>query len=372
MVLYRFLNSPPNCVLCFDGLMLLLSFIQSLGTKFDLTEMQNEVYVKLGINIQLAVKEMTEGFDFSGVSILPYVKPVPPNTFDFADPYDYQTFNNQYVQSVFSSRSEMEEEINMVYPRCITRLLHGEGCFVKKEYDVEKGDFDVVKGLGSSDLTLRYYEQSDDDPEAPTKKSIKLSSYLCSLPAFGNLVCDLVSTSNKNFNVWTGFQAKRVSKPASEGLELMKKFLFDIWACGDPIAYAYIVSWVAGLVTNLTGINQVALVMVSRQGAGKGTFLEFLEYILRKTNILSVNGVDAVVGKFNRLLQGKRLINMNEMSSTAETFRSNFDKLKMNITDTTILIQPKGVDHYSVKNISNYLLFTNHRDAVMVEESDRR
>jgi hypothetical protein len=152
----------------------------------------------------------------------------------------------------------------------------------------------------------------------------------------------------------------------------MKKFLFDIWASGDPIAYTYIVSWVAGLVTNLTGINQVALVMVSRQGAGKGTFLEFLEYILRKTNILSVNGVDAVVGKFNRLLQGKRLINMNEMSSTAETFRSNFDKLKMNITDPTILIQPKGVDHYSVKNISNYLVFTNHRDAVIVEVDDRR
>ncbi len=86
---------------------------------------------------------------------------------------------------------------------------------MKKEYDAEKGDFDVVKGLGSSDLMLQYYENSDDDPGAPHEKDKKkLSFCLCSQPAFGNIVCDLTSTSKKNFSVWTGFQARLVSKPA--------------------------------------------------------------------------------------------------------------------------------------------------------------
>ena len=60
------------------------------------------------------------------------------------------------------------------------------------------------------------------------------------------------------------------------------------------------------------------------------------------------------------------------MSSTKDEFKSNFDKIKSYITDPTILIEPKGVDPYKIKNISNFILFTNHRDAIIVEESDRR
>ena len=35
-------------------------------------------------------------------------------------------------------------------------------------------------------------------------------------------------------------------------------------------------------------------------------------------------------------------------------------------------IEPKGINPYTINNISNFILFTNHRDAIIVEESDRR
>jgi len=97
-----------------------------------------------------------------------------------------------------------------------------------------------------------------------------------------------------------------------------------------------------------------------------------MEYVLRAVNIVSVVGIEKVTGRFNTILQGKRLVNINEMSSTKEEFRSNFDKIKSYITDPTIMIEPKGVNPYTIKNISNFVLFTNHRDAIIVEETDRR
>jgi hypothetical protein len=60
------------------------------------------------------------------------------------------------------------------------------------------------------------------------------------------------------------------------------------------------------------------------------------------------------------------------MSSTKDEFKANFDKIKMLITDKHLQIEPKGVNPYEIDNISNFLLFSNHRDAIIIEEEDRR
>ena len=161
---------------------------------------------------------------------------------------------------------------------------------------------------------------------------------------------------------------KRVSlETESEGFKLMKSFIMECWADNNEEHYCYIISWFAGLFTNLSGINRVALAMISPQGTGKGTLIEFMELLLRSINVVSVSGVNEVTGKFNSLLQSKRLININEMSSTKEEFKANFDKIKSYITDPTMKIEPKGVNPYTINNISNFILFTNHRDAIIVE-----
>ena len=157
----------------------------------------------------------------------------------------------------------------------------------------------------------------------------------------------MTSKSDQDFNCWTGFQAKRVTKPASEALELMKRFLFETWASSDETAYAYIVSWFAGLVTNLTGINRVALVMVSLQGAGKGTFLEFMALVLRATNMCSLSGIESVTRKFNKILQGKRLINVNELST-----RSN----RTLQTPRLQLNQKESIPMRSITSVITYFL----------------
>ena len=348
-IIYKNLGSPKECVLCFDGIMILKD------TTYDLLQLEKAVKNELDIEISLIVKEMSEGFEIGNVDI--YIDE-SNNTFNFTNPYNYNDFHTEFNSKTFESYEDMEAAI-VNYPKVIAHVLQGSGCFIKKLKD---GNLDVVKHLDSSDFRMIFQK----------KYKVTLEEYLCSKLSYGQIACELENCPPDEFNLWTGFQAKRVSYPESDELKLMKSFIMENWANNNELQYNYIISWFAGLVTNLKGINRIALAMVSPQGTGKGTLIEFMDLVLRSVNIVSVAGIEKITGRFNTILQGKRLVNINEMSSTKDEFRSNFDKIKSYISDPTITIEPKGVNPYKVKNISNFVLFTNHRDAIVVEESDRR
>jgi hypothetical protein len=345
--IYRALGSPKDAVLCFDGLMV------RKGLEFDLEALEVAV-MDLEIEIKLVVKPMNEGWVIGDVEAF---VPAMTNCFDFTDPYDWGAFHKEYNGQDHDS---VIDSVIDKYPRVVAHILDGEGSYIKKMAD---GQVCMVKSLKSSDLHLN------------TGGSIPktLSSIMAVQPkSFSKVVCKMANCPDIEFNLWSGFQAVRVAEQDSEGLALMKSFIFEVWASGNQAHYDYIISWWAGLVTNLTGINRVALLMVSDQGTGKNTLAEFMKLVLRSCNVATVEGIDGVVGRFNTQVQNKRLIVMNELCSTKDEFRNNFDKIKPIISDATITIEPKGVNKYELDNIANLVAFTNHEDAVSLEELDRR
>ena len=352
MVIWEALGKPKNCVLCFDGLMV------GEGTVFDLRKLETKVEQALKIKIELTIKEMNEGFELGAVET--YEDPKPPTTFDFNDSCSYQTFQNDFKEREFASWEDAHEVFSAIYPKVIARVLRGEGSYVKK---LDDGEIDVVKKLGNSDFNI--YISSLKPPNR------RFSDYLFMHNGFGNYVCKLIDCKPTDFNLWTGFGAKRTDvKPDS--LELIKQFFMETWAAGNQDYYNYLISWFAGLFTNVRGINMVALAMIALPGTGKGFFLSFMRNLVRAVNMAELTGVAAVVQKHNTAIRNKRLVVINEMSSTKDEFKSNFDKIKSLITDPRISIEPKCVDGYQIDNISNFLLFSNHRDSIILEERDRR
>ena len=352
--IYRGLNSPRDCVLCFDGLMV------RKNTEFDLLKLEFLVKQKLSIDIKLSIKSMDEGFELQNVE--PVVEQLY-NTFNFADSYNYNDFRNEFNGVTYNSYQDMADALENYY-KVVAHISKGSGCFIKK---VDGGKFDMSQFLKTTGFNIYYMNENNK------KIKMKFEDYLCSLDSFAEVVCILDKCPADKFNIWGGFKATRVNVPESSGLKLLKSFILDTWAKGNETYYNYIVSWFAGLVTNLTGTNRVALAMVSGQGTGKNTLFDFMsEFILGNNNTVAVTGINSITGNFNAILQNKRLININEMSSTKDEFKSNFDKIKGFITDTTIQITPKGIDSYTMSNIGNYILFTNHADSIIVEETDRR
>lgn len=303
-------------------------------------------------------------------NITPYVA---RNRFDYDDPYTFQDFYNEYNKKRFESLSILDSTLNQICPRVIARVVEGEGCYIKKSLSI----CDMTKKLGISDFKMSYMEESESK-NGKKEKKIKLSEYLSTKFGYANITTDLNNESCKNisFNLWNGFKAKEVeldgSTPKSKGLQMMLDFIYKAWGNSCQEQYEYIMLWFQGIVKNLNGINRVALAMISAEGTGKNTLLDFMNYIVPSNNIANLTGITAVTQKHNDIILNKRIVIINEMSSTRDEFRSNFDKIKSLITDEIISVEPKGRPIITAKNIGNYVLFTNNRDSIIVSTTDRR
>lgn len=361
-VIYNGLERPDDCVLCFDGIML-----RDLGSK-TIEDLEDLVKKEIGITIQLKVKPMLEGLELPA-DIPKYIKPTY-NKFDFNDSYTYYEFRKEFNNKHFKSLDALKMELEPKYKRVVSFILAGKGFFIKKMKDT----MDTVDTLGKSGFNMTYDLKT---AKGKTKKvSVKLETLLTEYGInFENIGCALTDINYREFNTFAGFQAQRFDKPMTEetkeGLSLIIDLVKVMWADNDEVSFKYIMSWLAGLF-DTSGINKKSLVMISPQGCGKGTLVEFMELLLRKANVYNTVGISSIAQKHNTAIQGKRLIVVNEMSSTRDEFKSNFDKIKSYITDHSISIEPKGVNPYSIDNIGNYLLFTNHVDSVYIEKSDRR
>jgi hypothetical protein len=116
-----------------------------------------------------------------------------------------------------------------------------------------------------------------------------------------------------------------------------------------------------------------AIVLIGDQGIGKDFIVDyFSDYVIGRNLVSRMTGIGEAINSFNSTLRSKVLCVVNEMASTREAFRSNFDKIKPHISNTTQMINQKGIDAYSVENISSWLFLSNHEDVLYLEKGDRR
>jgi hypothetical protein len=363
MTMYKKLGKPKKSVLCFDGIM--VPIIQ----KFNLKELEKEIRRKVGIRIELVQKEIKNEINIPCDILLPKYVDVRDrqklNYFDHNDKYDFHKFREEFNHKEYDSLEDLEYELLDKYHRAITYITLGSGYFILKLAEKDTYQTSIVDRLGNNNFPVFYKEDNK-------KKKILIQDFLIKEVGYKKVECKLSNSYEKNFNLWSGFKAKYTDIEEDEGCEMMKKFIFETWASSNQEYYNYIISWLAGLV-NTNCNNGVALVLVSDQGTGKGFVYEFIKnYVIGKWSAIDVQGLESLTGKYNEFIENKRLVLINEMCSTRDTFHSSFDKIKANITDPTLQIKRRYVDSYSIENIGNYILCSNHRDSVIVSASDRR
>ena len=115
----------------------------------------------------------------------------------------------------------------------------------------------------------------------------------------------------------------------------------------------------------------VALVIISKEGSGKGRYIELIRRMLGKL-LLETNDIRDISGRFNSLLQCNLLVNLNETSNFEDGYRATFDKMKSLITDIHQRIEKKGIDPITVENYSRFIFTTNNLRPVSVSNNDRR
>lgn len=115
-----------------------------------------------------------------------------------------------------------------------------------------------------------------------------------------------------------------------------------------------------------------ALLLQSAEGIGKTVFYEVMQHALGDMYVYSPKAPELVKSgsTFNAWMRGKLMIIVNEIK--IDERRELIEILKPMITDARVEIQSKGVDQDMEDNVSNWLFFSNYKDAVPITRSGRR
>lgn len=139
----------------------------------------------------------------------------------------------------------------------------------------------------------------------------------------------------------------------------------------EPEYQRRLVDFIAFMVQNPGRKIRWAFLIQSAQGNGKGLLAKCLRGIFGRGNIKTVDP-EAIFSPFNDWACGTQLTVMNEIRVTGHSRHDVMNKLKEPIADDQVSINQKFRDNREVDNVTNYLMFTNHRDALALEERERR
>ena len=167
------------------------------------------------------------------------------------------------------------------------------------------------------------------------------------------------------FNLWRGFAVK-----AKQGrCDLLKAHMGTVLCNGNHEKYNYLWKWSAHAVQRPAELPEVAVVMRSKQGAGKNTYSDALGRIFGP-HYLTLNQPGLLCGRFTAHLADAVLVYANEAVWGGDKVGEG--KLKSMITDPVEMIEAKGKDPITVPNYKRIIVGSNETWAIPRGIDDRR
>lgn len=129
------------------------------------------------------------------------------------------------------------------------------------------------------------------------------------------------------------------------------------------------ISYLAAMVQHVGVKFQWTPLIQGCEGNGKSFFTYCMEYIIG-TKYSHRPKASEVGSRFNSWIERKLFIGIEELYVADR--RELVDALKPLITDLRIPVEGKGVDQKNADNRANFIMCSNHKDAVLKNENDRR
>lgn len=157
----------------------------------------------------------------------------------------------------------------------------------------------------------------------------------------------------------------------ADGQSVVDLFMAHVrFTLGDVDEQRLLIDFLAWVVQNPGHKINWALLLQGAQGVGKSYFGVVMMLVLGEMarNIEP----SALSGRFTAWAHGATLVIVEEIRVVSESRYEIIDRLKPFIANATVPIEEKGRDHRTVPNFTSYLMFTNHKDALPLEQGDRR
>ena len=165
-------------------------------------------------------------------------------------------------------------------------------------------------------------------------------------------------------NLFDGFAISPIEGDCSPYLNHIEQVICS----GDTLASKCFISWLAHLLQKPDEKPNFAIVMISDQGAGKGTAVKPLLDILGAFGVY-LNGIERITGRFNSTIANKLLVFVDEVhiNRTREA-----DALKSLISEPVVSLEQKGIDPIQLPNYARFIFASNRIDAIKAGIMERR
>ena len=174
------------------------------------------------------------------------------------------------------------------------------------------------------------------------------------------------------FSYFRGYDFKELDEVKKEVIEPFLQHIKEVIANNNEEVYRYILVWIASILQKPNFKAGTALVILGNQGTGKNVFTNVICKLMARYANENVTSIESVVGKFNAVLENKKLLVLNELQSIDANKYLNSDALKSVITDAKININQKNEPERLTENVSNFIMVSNNNIPIKIETTDRR
>lgn len=183
---------------------------------------------------------------------------------------------------------------------------------------------------------------------------------------------EFYSTDPTVFSVFQGYEYEELEDYDENIIAPFLNHIHDNIANGNDEMYNYILNWLAFIFQNPEGKTGTCLVLTGEQGTGKNTFTNIICDLMKRYCERNLTDFSELVGKFNPIVENKKLIVCNEMGCSDTNMRLDFNALKAANTEDRIRVADKFLPKRTIKNTVNFIVLSNFFDPVKVEDGDRR
>jgi len=174
------------------------------------------------------------------------------------------------------------------------------------------------------------------------------------------------------YNIWRPFQITlHLDIQLNDRMKLSLNYFknhIDVLCGRDKTVYNFVMMWLAQMFQYPEN-KTIELIFISKEGAGKGLFLNFLKTIMGTKKVFETTDPQRdVFGSFNGMMKNAFLVVFNEANKS--NFFNQNDKKKSLITDSVININQKGIPQYEMSSYHRFMTFTNNPDPT--QKNNRR
>lgn len=173
------------------------------------------------------------------------------------------------------------------------------------------------------------------------------------------------ATPPSTLNYWVGATVT----PSVGDWRLIRNHIHQVICAGDSILFEYLLNYLAHMLQFPEDKPGVMVVLLGKQGTGKGLFFQILQRIWSRTSLL-VSDIQQVVGQFNGALERHYVVIMDEALFSGD--RKSQDRMKSLITEKTCHIEQKYQPARTIESVHRFFASSNHDQFAHTEADDRR